>query len=61
VPKGKEIIKMEQEAKMLYLFQTTISLWVLALGFMVLIWAWTSLSHQEPRILKRPGLNLKEL
>ena len=52
---------MEQDTRMLYLFQTTISLWVLALGFMVLVWALTSLSQQEPRKLKRPGLNLKEL
>jgi hypothetical protein len=52
---------MEQNTKMLFLFQTTVSLWFLSLVFMALIWVWTFFLHQETKGRKGPSLNLKEL
>ncbi len=52
---------MEQNTKLLFLFQAAVSLWFLSLVFMVLVWAWRLFSHQETRGRKGPGLNIKEL
>jgi hypothetical protein len=58
---SKEIIEMQPNTKLLVLFQTTVSIWILSFAFMVLVWGWAYLFHQETRGLKRPGLNLREL
>ena len=52
---------MEQNNKMLFLFQVTVSLWFLSLVFMALVWAWTLLTHQEAKARRGPGINIKEL
>lgn len=52
---------MEQNTKLFFLFQTTVSLWFLSMVFMTLVWAWTFFIHQEPGRRKGPGINLKEL
>lgn len=59
--KKQGVFRMEQNTKVLILFQTTLSLWVISLVFMVLAWAWMLFYNQEPPRIKRPSLNLKEL
>jgi hypothetical protein len=61
VPKGKESGRMEQNTKLLFLFQAIASLWFLSLVFMVLVWVWTLFTHQDTRGKKGPSLNIKEL
>jgi hypothetical protein len=52
---------MEQNNKILFLFQTSFSLWILSFALMVLFWAWTLLLHNETSRGKGPSLNLKGL
>jgi hypothetical protein len=52
---------MEQNTKLFFLFQTTVSVWYLSLMFISLLWTWTMVIHQETRGRKGPGINLKEL
>jgi hypothetical protein len=52
---------MEQNKKLLFLFQAAVSLWFLSLVFMVLVWAWKLFFHQEIWGRRGPGINIKEL
>jgi hypothetical protein len=51
---------MEQNNKLFFLFQTTVSFFILQILIMSVIWAWAVLFKNEPNGRKGSGINLKE-
>ncbi len=52
---------MEQNNKILFLFQTSFALWILFIAMITHVWLWTLFSQNEIVKRKGPGLNIKEL
>jgi len=51
---------MEQNNKLFFLFQTTVSFWFFQFLIMSLLWALAVFFQHEPKGRKGPGINLKE-
>ena len=51
---------MDQDSKNLFFYQAITLIWFLSLAWMMLVWSWTFLTHQEINRRKGPGFNLKE-
>jgi len=52
---------MDQNNKILFLFQTSFALWILSIAIITLVWVWTLISQNEIARRKGPGLNIKAL
>jgi hypothetical protein len=51
---------MDQDTKQFFTYQIIALSWFLSFAFMILVYIWTLLSHQEINRRKGPGFNLKE-
>ena len=52
---------MEQDNKILFLFQISFALWFLSISMITHVALWSLLSRNETAKRKRPGLNIKAL
>ena len=52
---------MEQNNKILFLFQTSFALWLLSIVIITHVWVWTFFSQNEVAKRIGPRLNIKEL
>jgi hypothetical protein len=51
---------MEKSAKIFFLFQTSLSAWLLTLALLTLIFTWILFDEHNTLHRKGPGINLKE-